>query len=91
MPIYKYAPYYQYNGPSKNDPMREELSREEIEQRLESISKDISSYFEDVDAKIHVDAQGAICITTDLAQKDCDERLKRCLNSLDLYARRIAQ
>lgn len=90
MPIYQYAPYYQYNETNKFDAMRDELSSEDVAHRLELVSKDIGAYFEDVDAQIQVNAQGIVCLTTDLARKDCDERVKRCLNTLDLYAKKVA-
>lgn len=69
--------------------MREELSGEDVLYRLEFIAGDIDAYFEDVAAQIAVSADGIVSVTTDLLQKDCDDRVKRCLNSLDLFARKI--
>ena len=89
MPTYQYTPYYRYDGPNKTEPMREELSSEDVAHRLELIAIDIRAYFDDVAAQIEVSAHGIVSVTTDLAQKDCDDRVKRCLNSLDLYARKI--
>lgn len=89
VPAYKYTPYYQYGQLSKSEPMREELSGEDVLYRLEFIAGDIDAYFEDVAAQIAVSADGIVSVTTDLLQKDCDDRVKRCLNSLDLFARKI--
>lgn len=86
MPTYKYKPYYKFNGPTRAEPLREELSANEVRQRLELFTREVRCYFEDLSAKLEFEADGALLVTTDLSQKDCDARVKRCLNSLDLYA-----
>jgi hypothetical protein len=90
MPTYKYAPYYQYDGPTRAEPTREELSTEDVEQRLDLVAQEIGAYFEDVPARVEVGPDDIVCVTTDLSRKDCDDRVKRCLNSLDLYARKTS-
>lgn len=89
MPTYKYQPYYQYNGPTHSEPMREELSTEEAKQRLDLFIDEIGAYFENVGVQIETTIGGVVCVSTDLMQKDCDDRVKRCLNNLDLYAKKI--
>lgn len=90
MSEYKYKPYYKYNGPTRDQPFREELSAEEVNRRLELFFIQVGSYFGDDDAAVVRPIQdGAISITTGLTQKKCDDKVKICLNILDLYAWKI--
>lgn len=89
MPTYKYQPYYQYRGPTHAEPDREKLSGSDVEHRLEKFQDEISSFFSDIESTIKTEPGNVICITAEINKKDCDERVKRCLNELDLYARRI--
>lgn len=89
MDIFKYKPYYRYSGPTHAEPMREELADDEVEHRIKLFSEEIAAYFEEGQAVIDTDANGHVCVSTRLTQKDCDERVKQCLNSLDLYADKI--
>ncbi|WP_411833526.1 hypothetical protein [Pseudoxanthomonas mexicana] len=68
---------------------REELSPDEVDRRIESFFAEVGRYFEDTGAVIQPIQGGIVSITTDASQKECDERVKRCLNSLDLYAEKI--
>lgn len=88
MPTFKYEPYYRFNGPTRADPLQEDLSTEEIRQRMELFTREIASHFEDISAQVEFAADGVLSVTTDLTQKDCDDRVKRCLNNLDLFARK---
>lgn len=89
MPVYKYQPYYQYDGPTHSQPFREELSAEECEFNKESFFDEVDRYFDDGEATFERTSDNFIYITTDITQIECDERVKRCLNSLDLYAKRV--
>lgn len=89
MATYKYRPYYQFNGPSHSEPMREELPTKDIEQRLALFFSEIGTYFDDDTAQIEPTPDGIICVTTNLTSSHCDDQVKRCLNTLDLYARKI--
>ena len=89
MPNYQYQPYYQYNGPTHSQPLRDELSPEEAGRRLDLFFAEIGSYFEDVGAVIEPVDTGIVSITAEVTQADCDARVKKCLNSLDLFARKI--
>lgn len=90
MSEYKYKPYYKYNGPTRDQPFREELSAEEVNRRLELFLIEVGNYFGDDDAAVVRPIQdGVISITTGLAQQECDDTVKKCLNVLDLYARKI--
>lgn len=86
MPLFKYQPYYKYNGPTLSQPFREELSAEQAGRNINLFFDEVGSYFTDVGATIEPSGDGFICITADITQQDCDERVKRCLNSLDLFA-----
>jgi len=52
MAVYQYKPYYSYDGPTRPDPLRDELSPEEIERRMELFRKELPDYFDDLNAKI---------------------------------------
>jgi hypothetical protein len=87
MAIYKYQPYYKYDGPTHADPFREELDLEQQKENIEDFFSEIESYFEN-NVKFERRDDNYIWITSDVSQNDCDERVKRCLNSLDLFANR---
>lgn len=89
MPTHKYQLYYRYDGPTYSQPMREELSADEVRHRLHLFIEDIGAFFEDSEVQIEVADGDVVCLMTELSQKDCDDQVKRCLNSLDLYARKI--
>jgi hypothetical protein len=88
MPVFKYKPYYQYDGPTHSDPFREELSPEEADEHIESFFQEIEQYFDEdsVDLKMEGDL---ISITGEINENDCDEVVKKCLNSLDLFANKV--
>lgn len=95
MATYQYRPYYEYAGPTLSHPLREELSPEEIERRLELFRNELYEYFQELNAKIEFSPaltgeQGYVAsITTDESQDTCDERVKLCLNNLDLFAKKV--
>lgn len=86
MPVIRYHPYYKYNGATLSDPFREELSDEQATKNIQIFFGELRSHFEDVAATLTPDGEGSILISSELAERDCDERVKRCLNSLDLFA-----
>lgn len=86
MPLFKYQPYYNYTGPTSSQPSREKLSTDQVQRNMDLFFDEIGSYFSDVEATIEPVGSGFIGITTDITQDDCDARVKRCLNSLDLFA-----
>ena len=89
MATYKYKPYYKYDGPTHSDPFREELDLEQQKENIEDFFSEIEHYFES-DVKFERRDDNYIWITSNISQEDCDGRVKRCLNSLDLFAHRIA-
>ena len=88
MPLYKYQPFYQYDGPSLAQPFREELSSDEEKINLECFFSEVEGYFDDK-TEFERQEDDFICITSNITQTECDDRVKRCLNSLDLYAKRV--
>ena len=90
MPTFKYQPYYQYNGPSSSHPFREKLSVEQVRQNMDLFFQDIGHFFTDVGATVEPIGDGYVAITADITQNECDERVKRCLNGLDLFANKVA-
>ena len=86
MSIYKYQPFYEYNGVTHSEPCREELNQEEIEFNIESFFSDIDRYFQNNTAIFKRFSENCLEITTDISEAECDERVQKCLNSLDLYS-----
>jgi len=90
MPTYKYRPYYKYSGPTLSQPFREELSEVEVGRRLGLFFEELGNYFDDAGDVIEPVGDGVIGVTTELTEAACDELVKRCLNSLDLFAQKIS-
>lgn len=90
MPKFEYKPYYQYDGPTHAEPFREELSADKISRNMSLFFNEIGHYFADVGAVVEPVDGGSIGITAEITQEECDARVKRCLNSLDLYAKKIS-
>ena len=89
MPVFKYKPFYQYNGPTHSDPLREELSPEDVENHVRRFFEEIENYFEDGSVVIKKEGD-LVSITGEINQMDCDEAVKKCLNSLDLFANKTS-
>lgn len=87
MKTYSYRPYYQ--GPTPTNPMRDELSADEQEQKLEAFYADVVTHLEDVGCTVKRNSVGLIDITTDMPEKDCHEIMKGLLISLDLRADKL--
>ncbi|WP_124435100.1 hypothetical protein [Pseudomonas sp. R11-23-07] len=87
MKTYSYRPYYQ--GPTPTNPMRDELSVDEQEQKFEAFYADVVTHFEDVGCTVKRNSVGLIDITTDMLEKDCHEIMKGLLISLDLRADKL--
>ncbi|OUM73742.1 hypothetical protein AUC60_11770 [Pseudomonas caspiana] len=85
MNTYKYRPYYQYNGPSASNPLREMLTDDEQERSISLFYTDVLSRFEDDYAVISRDAEGVLSIQTLLPKQECDDRIAQLLTALDLY------
>lgn len=89
MPTFKYQPYYKYNGPTSSQPFREELSAEEAGCKIGLFFDEINLHFANISATFELIGNGFVAITADITQQECDERVKNCLNSLDLFAIRV--
>ena len=87
MKTYSYRPYYQ--GPSPANPMRDELSVDEQEQKLEAFYADVVTHFEDVGCTVGRNSVGLVSVATDMPEQQCHEIVKRLLISLDLRADRL--
>lgn len=87
MPTFKYKPYYEYKGPTLSDPLREKLSPEDSLRNINYFFDGIDRYFEG--GYIIERVGDAVSITGEISEKDCDDRVKKCLNSLDLFAIKV--
>jgi len=86
MSIYIYQPYYRYDGVTRAQPFREKLTQDDIEDNIESFFSDIDRYFDANTATFRRLSGNCLEITTDISETDCDDRVKFCLNNLDLYS-----
>lgn len=92
MPIFKYKPYYEYSGPTRSDPFRELLSEDQIEKNMCDFYEHLKYVFANTDAAFKNDGAGVVSITTEnISEQECDERMKKHLNSLDLFANKIRE
>jgi hypothetical protein len=89
MATYKYTPYFRNDSPSRSEPLREELSPEDIEHRLQLFVQDVRTSLEDVRARVDIEDERIISVTTDLSRTECDEKVACCLSNLGLYAKKI--
>ena len=64
-----------------SQPFREELTIEEINYNIESFFSDIEQYFDEYTVVIERISEQCIKITTEITETECDERVKKCLNS----------
>ncbi|WP_233202773.1 hypothetical protein [Limnohabitans sp. JirII-31] len=87
MATYKYTAYYNNDGPSRADPLREVLSKEEVDERLQLFVQDVKACFEEMPATIEIE-HNTVLLTTNLPRAVCDERVGGCLNSLGLSAKK---
>ncbi|WNC95221.1 hypothetical protein RI103_38720 (plasmid) [Paraburkholderia sp. FT54] len=88
---FQYRAYYAYNGPSKVEPFRSELSAEEVEDALSSFSRHLEHYLKP-GAVVEADEYepGArdrvFSVETDSDRAATNEAVASCLTSFDLYA-----
>lgn len=87
MKTYSYRPYCQTSTPA--NPMLDELSIDEQEQKLEAFYADVVTHFEDVGCTVGRNSAGLVSVTTDMPEQECHEIVKRLLISLDLRADRL--
>ncbi|WP_397459075.1 hypothetical protein AB3464_04645 [Pseudomonas asplenii] len=88
MNTYKYTPYYSFNGPTASDPLREELSVEDQHRNLELFFTEVVNIFDDSETIISKEGGNTVIVETNVTEKECDERIKNVLNSLDLFAKK---
>lgn len=86
MATYTYKPYYAYNGPTRSQPFREELTAEEIGENLTFFFDHLDSHFVGTDAVVKRDDAETASVQTTLPEDKCDEIVKGLLNHLDLFA-----
>ena len=92
MTTFKYKPFYEYSGPTRSDPFRERLTDEQIQQNKREFYSHLDWAFTNTDASFEIDNTGIVSIfTTVLSESECDEIMKRHLNSLDLFANKVRE
>jgi hypothetical protein len=93
MNLHRYKVYYEFNGPTKGEPLRTEKTTDQVTDALGNVSFELSVYLADDSAKISTSPDGpnAIMLTVDTTQPDDVFLLamKMCLKGLDLYAKKL--
>lgn len=91
--IHHYRVYYEFNGPTKSDPMRTLKTEEQVSDALDRVAFELSVRLDDDNARITASPveNGAITLTAETAKTDesFSQALKKCLNDLDLFASKI--
>lgn len=90
MPIFKYRPRYQYNGPTLSHPLLDELSEDEVERNLRLFVEDLERHFEDMGGRVEALQDGIVSVTVDLTQRECDDIVAGYLRNLYLVADKVA-
>lgn len=92
--IHRYRVYYEFNGPTKADPMRTEKNEEQISDALDRVGFELSVYLDDDGAKITTSPTGRnaikLTVETTKAEDVFSQSLKKCLTGLDLFASQMA-
>lgn len=90
---HRYKVYYEFNGPTKSDPLRTEKNKEQIAEALDRVRFELSVYLDDEGARISTspDSPNAIILTVETTEPDQRVTLsmKHCLNGLDLFATKL--
>jgi hypothetical protein len=92
---FAYRVYYEYNGPSKSEPFRSPKDQHEISEALRNFPNELPHLLSDQDATVSdeptkKDANSIIVfVATSLSEAATDEAVKRCLNGLDLFAKKL--
>ena len=93
----KIRAYYEYSGPSKSDPFRNELTQEQVNDHLERFPSELehaldgpgSSAKVEIEKTDTVNREITVLIESPLSTRDYDNALKRTLNGLDLFAEQL--
>jgi hypothetical protein len=93
MSQHRYRVYYEFNGPTKADPLRAEKNKEQIADALESVGFELSVFLDDDSAKITTskDGERGIVLTIETTQSDVvlARAMHVCLNGLDLRGTKL--
>ena len=89
--------FYQYDGPSKSAPFREELAQNQIEEHLGRFPDELAHALDGSDREATVELVSSnlagreifLSIECYLPTKEYDNALKRTLNGLDLFAEQL--
>ncbi|MGE0559372.1 MAG: hypothetical protein AB7E73_13765 [Burkholderiales bacterium] len=91
---YRYRVYYEFNGPTKADPLRTQKNQKQIADALDRVSFELPVYFDDDEAKITTipESTNAIVLTVETTQTDelFSQALTKRLRGLDLFASKLA-
>ncbi|MHB9836826.1 hypothetical protein Q8F57_018495 [Paraburkholderia terrae] len=90
---FSYRAYYEFNG-SREYPFRSKKTDQEIEEAVLRFPVELEQYL-DKDSTVQTSASqpGAqscdVTIVTDADESTTDDAIKKCLNSLDLFGKKL--
>lgn len=92
---FAYRAYYQYNGPSHDDPFRSEKSAREVAEALVRFPSDLEHFLDpgaSIEApQVQADPSSSFVTVVTLAdERSIDAVVKKCLNSLDLFGEKLS-
>ncbi len=95
MTRHQYRIYYQFEGPSKGNPLRSLKSADEVAWALERMPQELGHFLEDRNARISSEPESdtSIVVTVETTEPDADfvKALERCISGLDLYGSKLGE
>jgi hypothetical protein len=92
---FTYRAYYEFNGPSRDDPFRSEKTTDEAAEALSRFPLELEHFVEsgsivEVPLSTRDSNSSFVTVVTPANEAQVDEAVKRCLNGLDLFAQKIS-
>lgn len=94
---FAYRVYYEYSGPTKDSPFRTAKAAVEIQDALSAFPADLRHFLADPNAQVgHEEMKRTpnsifVVVTTSDAEQEVDDAVKRCLNTFDLFGKKLEQ
>jgi len=92
---FSYRAYYQFTGPSRDDPFRSEKTEEDVGKAISRFPLELEHFLEqgsvvEVPQGVSDFNSSFVTVVTDASEAQVDEAVKRCLNGLDLFAQKFS-
>ena len=90
-----YRVYYQYSGPTKEDPFLDPKSEDELSHAFWRFPDDLRAALDDPKAQVVTDEKEqspssiTVVVTTMKSEQTVDEDVRYCCEQLDLFAKKL--